>query len=67
MPPYKNLVPMKSHGIMVEDERQKETERYERQLEIESAREREAHAANLAAGRRSLTDRLRDLFRRPDA
>ena len=67
MPPYKNLVPMKSHGIMVENERLKETEAYERQLEVESAREREATAAARAHGERSLWDRIRALFGRGDA
>lgn len=61
MPPYKNLVPMKSHGIMVEGERLKETERYERQLEVESALEREAKAAR---GDRSIWDRIRAVFGR---
>ena len=64
MPPYKNLVPMKSHGIMVENERLAETERYERQLAVESALEREAKQAHPG---RSVWARIRALLGRGDA
>jgi hypothetical protein len=63
MPPYKNLVPMKSHGIMVENERLKESERFERQVADEAALERAAREAR-EDGRPSLLDRIRAVFGR---
>jgi hypothetical protein len=56
MPPYKNLRPMKSHGIAVEDARLNETETYERQVAEEAALERSAAQAR---GDRSVLTRIR--------
>jgi hypothetical protein len=61
MPPYKNLVPMKSHGIMVENERLAETQAFERQVAAEAALEREA---KLARGDRPILARIRRLLAR---
>jgi hypothetical protein len=56
MPPYRNFVPMKSHGIAVEDAREAEATEYFRQVAEEAARER---AVSQARGDRSILARIR--------